>query len=314
MVNPDRNVNLIVITGPTASGKTAFAAQLASQVNGEIISADSRQVYRGMDIGTGKDYEDYTVDGQQIPYHLIDIHDAGYKYNVYEFQKDFLEVFNELRKANKMPVLAGGTGLYIEAVLDTYQLTSVPVNLPLRASLERKSQDELVKILLEMNPTLHNTTDTLHRKRTVRAIEIAEHYKTNPPSGHSFPEIVPVIFGVKYDRQSRRRMITDRLKKRIEQGMIDEVRELLKSTKAEDLIYYGLEYKFITTYLQGAVSRNEMLVKLETAIHQFAKRQMTWFRKMERGGHEIHWLDGHWSMEQKLARAKKILANFQIPV
>lgn len=313
MKMPDKKINLIVVTGPTASGKTAFAAQLAAWANGEIISADSRQVYTGMDIGTGKDYEDYLVNDKPIAFHLIDIHEPGYKYNVYEFQNDFQRVFKDITKRGKIPILAGGTGLYIEAVLDTYQLTAVPVNELLRQSLKKKSMEELVDLLHQLNPILHNTTDTLHRKRTIRAIEISQYNLKHPASRITSPEINPVILGVKYDRQSRRRMITERLQRRLKTGMIEEVATLLERLNAEDLIYYGLEYKFITMHLQGAINRDQMFTNLETAIHQLAKRQMTWFRKMERSGYQIHWIDGHMSMDEKLDRAKIILGNFQFP-
>ncbi len=313
MTKPGKKASLIVVTGPTASGKTAFAAHLAYDMNGEIISADSRQVYKEMDIGTGKDYKDYFLHGSAVASHLIDIREPGYKYNVYEFQNDFQRVYKDIINRGKTPILAGGTGLYIEAVLDTYQLTAVPVNEPLRASLMQKSQEQLVDLLKQMNPTLHNTSDTVHRKRTIRAIEIAEYTRRHPAYQVEHPEITPVILGVKYDRMTRRRMITERLQQRLESGMIEEVSRLLKKVKAEDLIYYGLEYKFITLFLKGSITREQMFVKLETAIHQFAKRQMTWFRKMERNGHQIHWLDGHLTMNEKLEQAKIVLSNFQFP-
>lgn len=307
-------INLITVTGPTASGKTGFAAHLAHLINGEIISADSRQVYNQMDIGTGKDIEDYTIEGQQIPFHLIDIRDAGYKYNVFEFQNDFIKVFDEIISRNKMPMLVGGTGMYIEAVTKGYKLINVPVNEALRVGLEQKNLAELVDQLKILNPGLHNTTDIKHKKRTIRAIEIASYYQTHEEADTYFPEINQLIFGVKYGRESRRRRISERLNSRLENGMIEEVESLLKKVSAEDLIFYGLEYKFITQHLTGKLSKKEMHDKLEIAIHQFAKRQMTWFRKMEREGAKIHWLDGHMSLEEKLDRAITVLQQHEIIV
>jgi len=306
--------NLITVTGPTAGGKTAFAAHLAARLNGEIISADSRQVYKKMDIGTGKDYEDYTVNGVKIPFHLIDIQEPGYKYNVYEYQQDFIKVFDAILKRNKMPVLAGGTGLYIEAALKGYRLINVPPNEVRRAELAKKTQEELVDILQNINPELHNSTDTRHIKRTIRAIEIAEYHHEHQEINLYYPEIHPIVIGIKYDRNSRRKRITERLLTRLNEGMIEEVRLLLKTIPEPDLIYYGLEYKFITLYLNGTLNREDMINKLEIAIHQFAKRQMTWFRKMERSGIHIHWLDGHMSMEEKLERTKAILKKYHFHI
>ncbi len=305
-------INLITVTGHTAGGKTAFAAHLAGQLDGEIISADSRQVYKKMDIGTGKDYEDYMVNGISIPVHLTDIREPGYKYNVYEFQQDFIKVFEDIRKRNKWPLLVGGTGLYIEAVLNGYRLIRVPTDETLRKQLESKSQEELVEMLKKINPSLHNSTDIKHRKRTIRAIEIAEYYRQHPETDHYFPEIHPVILGIKFDRNSRRKRISERLRARLDAGMIEEVESLLKYVSEDDLIFYGLEYKYITLYLKGKLKRDEMIKKLETAIHQFAKRQMTWFRKMERSGFHIHWLDGHMPMNDKLERTKRILQKYGI--
>jgi tRNA dimethylallyltransferase len=305
-------VDMITITGPTASGKTGLAAHLAHELNTEIISADSRQVYREMDIGTGKDLEDYLVDGHQVPYHLIDFLEPGYKYNVFEYQKDFLKAFETLRNKGKPPILAGGTGMYIEAVLKGYRLIDVPPDDNLRSELQNKSQEELVSILRELNPELHNTTDTEHKKRTIRAIEIARYYKENPTVSIDFPKIDTAIIGVKYDRPAQKRKISARLKQRLEEGMIEEVEKLLEKVPSETLVYYGLEYKFITHYLQNTLSYDEMFKKLEVAIHQFAKRQMTWFRKMERQGWNIHWIDGHMPMEQKLDRAFEILNQYGI--
>jgi tRNA dimethylallyltransferase len=298
---------LITILGPTASGKTFFGANLALRLKGEIISADSRQVYREMDLGTGKDYDDYTIQNYSIPVHLIDIHDPGYKYNLFEYQKDFHRVYEEIRNRGKLPLLVGGTGMYIEAVLNKYELVNVPPNEALREKLSNLTQEELINVLQEYNSSLHNTSDLKIRKRTLRAIEIADHYSRVKVEQKDSPEINSLILGVKYDRISRRKRISERLEARIKEGLIDEVKKLLYKISAEDLIYYGLEYKFITLYLTGQMDYKEMAGKLEVAIHQFAKRQMTWFRRMERNGFKIHWLDGHMPMEEKLERAMNII-------
>ena len=292
--------NMICVLGATATGKTSLAVELADKFKGEIISADSRQVYRGMDIGTGKDIEEYTFKGNNIPYHLIDIVDAGYKYNLYEYQKDFLKVWYDMQERNKLPVLCGGTGLYLEAVLKGYRLIYVPVNDKLRESLKDRTLGELTQIL-ETYKDLHNTTEVDTVKRAIRAIEIEDYYKTHPEIETDYPKINPLIVGIKFDRDSRRKRITQRLHSRLEEGMVDEVRTLLDSgINAEDLIYYGLEYKFITLYLTGEISYDTMVDRLNTAIHQFAKRQMTWFRKMERDGFNIKWLDGYMTTEEKV--------------
>ncbi len=306
------DINLITVTGPTASGKTTFAAHLALLLQSEIISADSRQVYKKMDIGTGKDLEEYSIKGHQIPYHLINIREPGYKYNVYEFQHDFIKPFEEIRSQNKIPVLVGGTGMYIEAVTKGYKLINVPVDDSLRAELEKKELEELVEQLKILKPELHNSTDIKHKKRTIRSIEIATYYQNHAEIDTKFPEIHQLIFGVKHDRGSRRKRISERLKTRLSSGMIEEVEKLLKTVNAEDLIFYGLEYKFITLYLTGELTRAQMQQKLEIAIHQFAKRQMTWFRKMEREGTKIYWLDGLMPLEEKLDRAKSILRRHGI--
>jgi tRNA dimethylallyltransferase len=303
-------INLIVVTGPTASGKTGFATHLAHRMNGEIISADSRQVYREMNLGTGKDYDDYIVDGVPVPYHLIDIKEPGYKYNVYEFQQDFVRVFDEIAARGKMPFLVGGTGMYVEAVTQGYNLVPVPANEQLRQELNTMDQQDLVSMLKSIKPELHNTTDIGHKKRTIRAIEIATYYAEHKTEEFVVPDIRPVIIGVKYDRDSRRKRISERLRSRLNEGMIEEVEGLLTKVAAEDLIFYGLEYKYITMFLIGRMTRDEMVKKLEIAIHQFAKRQMTWFRKMERDGVKIHWLDGQMTMEEKLARAEIILKKY----
>jgi tRNA dimethylallyltransferase len=299
--------NLITVLGPTASGKTLFGAHLADALSGEIISADSRQVYKGMDLGTGKDYDDYIVSGETIPVHLVDIHEAGYKYNLFEFQEDFIRTFVDIQTREKVPIMVGGTGMYIEAILDKYQLVKVPLNMELRNDLEDKSQKELAEILISYDTDLHNTTDLKIRKRTIRAIEIADYYSRNPMHSDDQPEIRSLIFGVKYDRNSRRKKITQRLKARLNEGMIEEVRSLLERIPPDDLIYYGLEYKFLTLHLTGQLNYQEMFNKLEVAIHQFAKRQMTWFRKMERHGFDIHWLDGHIPLDEKIKKSVKII-------
>ena len=291
--------DLITILGPTASGKTPLAAALADRMGTEIISGDSRQVYRRMDLGTGKDLVDYTVDGRQVPYHLIDIVEPGYKYNVFEYQRDFLKAYEEISAKGKTPILCGGTGMYIESVLKGYRLLPVPENPELRASLEGKSLEELTHIL-EGYKKLHNSTDVDTCKRAIRAIEIEEYYKQQPPEYREFPSLKSLIVGVDIDRELRREKITRRLKQRLEEGMVDEVRGLLaEDIPAENLIYYGLEYKFLTQYAIGEISYDEMFLQLETAIHQFAKRQMTWFRGMERRGFTIHWLDATLPMEEK---------------
>lgn len=301
------NYDLITILGPTASGKTDLAAHLAYDLQTEIISADSRQVYRGMDLGTGKDLEDYVVKGKQIPYHLIDICDAGFKYNLFMYQQDFLNVYQDMVGRNLLPILCGGTGLYIESVLKGYRMIPVPENPELRASLEGKPLDELARILSGYK-TLHNTTDVDTPKRAIRAIEIGEYYRTHPVQEREFPEIHPLIIGVNIDRELRREKITNRLKQRLDQGMLDEIRGLLDSgVHPDDLIYYGLEYKYLTLYVIGKLSYEEMFSQLEIAIHQFAKRQMTWFRGMERRGFLIHWIEAALPMEEKVARIKELL-------
>ena len=294
--------DLITIIGPTASGKTPLAAALANKLGTEIISGDSRQVYRRMDLGTGKDLVDYTVDGHEVPYHLIDIVEPGYKYNVFEYQRDFLKAYEEITAKRKLPVLCGGTGMYVESVLKGYRLLPVPENPELRASLEGKSLEELTHIL-EGYKKLHNSTDVDTAKRAIRAIEIEEYYKQQPPEYREFPSLHSLIVGVNIDRELRREKITRRLKQRLDEGMVEEVRGLLaEGIHPDNLIYYGLEYKFLTQYAIGELTYEEMFLQLETAIHQFAKRQMTWFRGMERRGFTIHWLDATLPMEEKLER------------
>lgn len=305
----DTSYNLITILGPTASGKTTFAAALAYDLDTEIISADSRQLYRGMDIGTGKDIEEYTVSGRDIPYHLIDIAEPGYRYNLFEYQRDFLTAYNDIIAKDCLPILCGGTGLYIESVLKGYRMHPVPENPELRKSLEGKSLDELTAILATMK-TLHNTTDVDTAKRAIRAIEIQTYYKEHPVEEREFPEINSLTIGVDIDRDLRREKITRRLHQRLDNGMIDEIKRLLdKGISPDDLIYYGLEYKYLTLYVIGKVSYDEMFEQLEIAIHQFAKRQMTWFRGMERRGIPIHWIDASLSTDEKIAQVKSYLFN-----
>lgn len=308
MIKDNSDYNLITILGPTATGKTGIAANLAAKLGTEIISADSRQVYRGMDLGTGKDYEDYFVNGVEVPSHLVDIEDAGVHYNVYRFQTDFLKVFEEIQLRDKLPVLCGGSGLYLEAVLKNYRLTEVPPNKELRKELEGKTLVELTEILKQLKPELHNYTDVETDRRAVRAIEIEKYYAENPKVDTFFPKIRSLNIGVDFDREMRRERITIRLKQRLEEGMLDEVQKLLDSgLTPEQLIYYGLEYKFLTLHLIGELSYEEMFSKLEIAIHQFAKRQMTWFRGMEKRGTKIHWINGHLPMDEKVKQIVKLI-------
>ena len=299
---------MITILGPTASGKTPLAASLAKEIGGEIISADSRQVYRRMDIGTGKDLEDYG----DIPYHLIDIAEPGTKYNLFQYQQDFFDAYNNIIGRGKIPILCGGTGLYIEAVLKGYQLSPVPQNPELRKRLEDKTLDELTQMLVELKQqngsNMHNKTDVDSCQRAIRAIEIETYNLQHPVPRRELPPVDSVIIGVNIDREARRQKITNRLKARLEGGMVDEVRSLLnEGIPAEDLIYYGLEYKFVTEYVTGQTTYDEMFQRLEIAIHQFAKRQMTWFRGMERRGFTIHWIDALLPMEEKVRAIIQIL-------
>lgn len=298
---------LITILGPTASGKTPFATALAAELNTEIISADSRQIYRGMDLGTGKDLADYTINDREIPYHLIDIVEPGYKYNVFEYQRDFLKAYETIKQKGCLPVLCGGTGMYLESVLKGYRLMPVPENPELRTRLADKSLETLTGILQQYK-TLHNSTDVDTVKRAIRAIEIEEYYAKHPIAEREFPQLNSLIIGVDIDRDLRREKISRRLRQRLDEGMVDEVKQLLaQGIKAEDLIYYGLEYKFLTLYAIGKLTYEEMFAQLETAIHQFAKRQMTWFRGMERRGFTIHWLDACLPMEDKVEKIINLL-------
>lgn len=298
---------LITVLGPTASGKTPFAAALADRLDSEIISADSRQIYRSMDIGTGKDLVDYTVNGKQIPYHLIDICDPGYKYNVFEYQHDFFRAYRCIREKGKLPILCGGTGMYIEAVLKGYRLLDVPQNQELRNSLRDKPLAELAQILASYK-TLHNKTDVDSVQRAIRAIEIEEYYTNEAPGVNEYEPVNSLIIGIDIDRELRREKISRRLRSRLDEGMVDEVRGIIASgVKPEDLIYYGLEYKFLTLYITGELSYKEMVAQLEIAIHQFAKRQMTWFRGMERRGSTIHWIDATLPTEDKIDKTLELL-------
>lgn len=320
---------MITILGPTASGKTSLAAALAAQIDtldasiwggstkgAEIISADSRQVYRGMDIGTGKDLEDYTVEGKLIPYHLIDICDAGTKYNLFQYQQDFYDAYQDITHRGVLPILCGGTGLYIESVLKGYHLSPVPQNPALRTSLEGKTLEELTDMLVDLKAkngsNMHNRTDVDTAQRAIRAIEIETYNLEHPMPERELPAVDSLVIGVSIDRDARRDKITRRLKLRLENGMVEEIKGLLdRGIPAENLLYYGLEYKFITEYVIGKTSYEEMLRGLEIAIHQFAKRQMTWFRGMERRGFTIHWIDALQPMEQKVEQVLELMKSNQ---
>lgn len=320
---------MITILGPTASGKTSLAAALAAQIDtldasiwggstkgAEIISADSRQVYRGMDIGTGKDLGDYTVGGKLIPYHLIDICDAGTKYNLFQYQQDFYDAYQDITQRGVLPILCGGTGLYIESVLKGYHLSPVPQNPALRSSLEGKTLEELTDMLVDLKAkngsNMHNRTDVDTAQRAIRAIEIETYNLEHPMPERELPAVDSLVIGVSIDRDARRDKITHRLKQRLENGMVEEIKGLLnRGIPAENLLYYGLEYKFITEYVIGKTSYEEMLRGLEIAIHQFAKRQMTWFRGMERRGFTIHWIDALQPMEQKVEQVLELMKSNQ---
>lgn len=300
-----QNQKMITILGPTASGKTSVAAALALRTGGEIISADSRQVYRRMDIGTGKDLADYTIGDVHIPYHLIDIAEPGTKYNLFQYQQDFHQAYDLIRSRGKLPILCGGTGLYIEAVLGGYSLSPVPQNQKLRESLEGKSLDQLTQMLVQLKQkngsNMHNRTDVDTAQRAIRAIEIETYNLEHPTPERQMPPVDSLIIGINIDRELRREKITRRLKARLEEGMCDEIRSLIDGgVNPDDLIYYGLEYKFVTEYVVGRTSYDEMFRQLEIAIHQFAKRQMTWFRGMERRGYTIHWIDAAQPMDEKV--------------
>ena len=308
MQKRNERYDLVSVVGPTACGKTSLAVELALSIPGaEIISADSRQVYRGMDIGTGKDIAEYTRGGVTVPSHMLDIVDAGEKYNLFEFQRDFLASYEDIRGRGAYPIMCGGSGLYVESVLKGYRLLPVPENPALRASLEEKSLEELTALLATYKQ-LHNNTDTDNKKRAIRAIEIEEYYRTCPVEERYFPQINALTVGVMVDREVRRGRISRRLRERLDCGMVDEVKRLLDSgLEPEQLIYYGLEYKYLTLYLTGAMSYDDMVSGLEIAIHQFAKRQMTWFRGMEKRGVEIHWIDGSLPADVLVEQIKQMM-------
>lgn len=308
---------IITIVGPTASGKTRLAVDVALAFDTEVISGDSRQVYRDMTLGTGKDLEDYIVRDSQgkivreVPCHLIDIREPGYKYSIYEFQSDFHRVLGDMRSRGKLPVFCGGSGLYVESVLKGYEMHEVPENPELRRSLEGKSLDELTEIL-KTYKTLHNTTDTDTAKRAIREIEIRDYYRTHAEQLTGYPAVPSLIVGIDIDRDLRRRKISDRLRARLDAGMVEEVQSLLdRGIAPENLIYYGLEYKYLTLYLTHQLGYEEMVRQLEIAIHQFAKRQMTWFRGMERRGFVIHWIDAQVAPEEKVERVKALYAEMK---
>lgn len=303
------NYDLVLVTGPTASGKTSLAVSIAHRMNGEIISADSRQVYRGMDLGTGKDYNDYIIGGSRIPCHLIDIADPGYKYNVFEYQRDFFRIYRSLKERNVFPVVCGGSGMYADSIITGYKMVEVPPDSGLRSRLEKKSLEELIGILSAMK-NLHNTTDIDTKKRAIRAIEIEHSNRNQRVQKSQIPRINSLVIGVMLNRDIRRRNISIRLQQRMKAGMVEEVKRLIDSgVDTDTLIYYGLEYKYITLYLTGKITYEKMVSDLETAIHQFAKRQMTWFRGMEKKGTMIHWIDGELPMEEKVQKVIDLLKN-----
>ncbi|MBR7135064.1 MAG: tRNA (adenosine(37)-N6)-dimethylallyltransferase MiaA [Bacteroidaceae bacterium] len=299
--------DMLAVVGPTACGKTSLAVELALALHGEVLSADSRQVYRGMDIGTGKDLNEYMRDGVAVPVHMVDIVDAGEKYNLFEFQRDFLHAYEKIRSKGSLPIMCGGSGMYVESVLRGYRLIPVPENTALRNELANKTLDELTAILATYKK-LHNNTDTDTVKRAIRAIEIEEYYKKIPVGEREFPKIRTLTVGLDVSREVRRERISRRLHARMEQGLVEEVERLLASgLTAEQLIYYGLEYKFVTLYIKGELTRKQMIDELEIAIHQFAKRQMTWFRGMERRGIDVKWVDTTLPMSSQVEIIKQWL-------
>lgn len=300
---------MLILLGPTATGKTRTAVQLAARLQGEIISADSRQVFRGMDLGTGKDLQEYQLGEQLIRYHLIDIANPGEEYSVYRFQQDFIRAYDEIKGRNHFPILCGGTGLYLESVVKGYRMIGVPADEDLRARLNNKSMDELIAMLATYRKP-HSTTDTCDRQRILRAIEIERYHRENPDAGHQLPVMKHLVAGLRIEREEIRKRITRRLEQRMNAGMVEEVRSLLDAgVPAERLLSYGLEYRFITEYILGNLGYEEMLSRLNTAIHQFAKRQMTWFRHMEKNGCTIHWIDGMQTEEQKVAEITGLLKD-----
>ncbi len=285
--------NLVTILGPTASGKTRLGAYLSSKFNGEIISADSRQVYKGMDIGTGKDYDDYEVNGRKVPFYLIDIVDPSEEYNLFRYKKDFIECHSSILKRKKTPFLVGGTGLYISSILNNYNLITADSRDEIIKSIQKLPIKELQEMLLKLKPQLHNTTDLIDRERIITAIAIEKSRIENPASSMLDYEVNSLNIGINIERSAQKEFITERLKKRLNTGMIEEVEKLLASgISHEKLLFFGLEYKYVSLYLQNTLTFNDMFQKLNSAIHQFAKRQMTWFRKMEKEGITIHWLNG----------------------
>jgi tRNA dimethylallyltransferase len=300
---------LICILGPTATGKTSLAAHLAALIGGEIISADSRQVYIGMDKGTGKDIDDYTVDGVEVPYHLIDIKTPGYEYNIFEYQNDFAKAYKKIIASENIPILCGGSGMYIDSVIQAYEMNKIPENKSLREELELMPDKQLLEMLTSLQ-TLHNTTDISDRNRMIRAIEVAKAKKKNMDTISLLKSLSSVNFGILFDRQTIRERITERLEQRLEDGMIDEIKHLLeKGVSEEELLFYGLEYKFLTQYVTGKILYDEMFNSLNTAIHQFAKKQMTWFRRMQKQGVRINWIDGNLSMEEKISLILKVVSK-----
>jgi tRNA dimethylallyltransferase len=288
-MNSTSSYNLLTIIGPTASGKTRLAVALANELDGEIISADSRQVFRGMDIGSGKDLHEYG----DVPYHLIDILESGAEFSVFTFQRLFREAFENIAGRGRLPVLCGGTGLYLDAVLRGYRMVEVPEDPALRAELEKRSTDELAAMLWKLRPEQHNTSDLLERGRTIRAIEIARFERGHTAHQETLPEIRSLTIGIRWERSELRRRITERLRVRLENGMIEEVQRLHEEGVAwERLDYYGLEYRYIGAFLQGKLNRNDLFQRLNSSIHDFAKRQENWFRKMERNGVAINWVNG----------------------
>ena len=300
---------MLVILGPTATGKTVLAARIASEMDGEVISADSRQVYRGMDIGTGKDYQDYIISGHKIPVHLIDIADPGYEYNIFEYQQDFLKAYQDIIARGKYPILCGGSGMYLESVLKGYRLKKLEKTPALDSFLGQMQDEELRKMLLSFK-TPHNTTDLLDRNRLIKAVRIAHQALKDDSAGFDLPDLKPVVVGIRFDRAIQRQRISERLKRRLQGGMIEEVERLLKKgLSADQLSFYGLEYKYVTQYLNRQLDYEKMHKLLETAIHQFSKRQMTWFRRMERSGTRINWLDGMLGMDEKVIMVKSIISK-----
>jgi len=301
--------NLICILGPTATGKTNLAANLAVLIKGEVISADSRQVYRGMDIGTGKDIDDYNVGDVSVPYHLIDIKEPGYEYNVYEFQNDFIKAYNKILQNDSIPILCGGSGMYLDSILRSYEMKKANINHELRNELENKSDSELIKLLANKVP-LHNTSDTSSRERLLRALEISSAEEDNLKKLKFLQSIKSVNFGLLYERQVLRQRITDRLQSRLDNGMLNEIENLLKKgISKEELTFYGLEYRYLTLHVTGDISFTEMFDQLNTAIHQFAKRQMTWYRRMEKKGVRIHWIDGQLDMNEKISLILNVVSK-----